>query len=160
MTEQEKALPQYVGMKFHADPNGFGFWLPSDWHQFDLKNGHKGVLYSPYTDDINTGLLGEKRRLKVKINHSDLPTLREAFMQGIRDLPGVEIEMENESLSKTLSFFEVRFTFLDGEIRRKRWVRNIYWGKNNYILIAQGRTVEEFNHWLPMFFNIMMNAQV
>src|SRR6266508_4932616 len=153
VTEPNNTEPQNSGMKQHNDPAGFSLWLPSDWHQYKLKNGHKGVLYSPYPDDFNTGILAEKHRLKVHVDQSDLPVLREAFMEGIRSLPGVEIESESESLSKTLSFFEVRFTFQDGEIRRKRWIRNIYWGKSNYVLIAQGRTVEDFDYWLPIFYN-------
>jgi len=83
-------------------------------------------------------------------------------MAGIKALDGVEIEAgsEAEYLTHSLSFFEVRFTFLEGGVRRKRWIRNIYWGKNNYVLIAQGRTPEDFDYWLPMFYNIMMTAVV
>ncbi len=162
MTEPNEAKPQYTGMKQHTDPSGFAFWLPSDWYRYNLKEGHKGVLYSPYSDDINTGIFAEKHRLKVHVDQSDLPVLREAFMDGIKALPGVEIEPESvtESLSKTFSFFEARFTFLEGDARRKRWIRNIYWGKSNVVFIAQGRTAEEFDHWLPMFFNIMMTINV
>lgn len=160
MKEQSTPEPIYRGMKQYNDPAGIALWLPNDWFQFNLQEGHKGVLFSPYPDDINTGILAEKRRLTVNVNMKDLPALREGFMNGIKALPGVEIESENEYLAKGLSFFEVRFTFLEGDIRRKRWIRNIYWGKNNYLLIAQGRTPEDFEHWLPMFYNIMMNAQV
>ena len=162
MTEEQKKRPVYTGMKQHIDRAGFVLWLPSDWHEFKLKGGHRGVLYSPYPDDFNTGLLAEKRKLKVKVNESDLPTLREAFMAGIKALDGVEIEAgsEDEYLTHSLSFFEVRFTFLEGGVRRKRWIRNVYWGRNNYVLIAQGRTPEDFDYWLPMFYNIMMTAFV
>ena len=162
MTEKKKPGPVYTGMKQHNDRAGFAIWIPSDWYQFNLKGEHKGVLYSPYPDDFNTGILAEKRKLKVLVNQSDLPTLREGFMTGIKALDGVEIEAgsEDEYLTNTLSFFEVRFTFLEGEIRRKRWIRNIYWGRNNYILIAQGRTPEDFDYWLPMFYNIMMTPIV
>ncbi|MBE0696655.1 MAG: hypothetical protein IH586_07005 [Anaerolineaceae bacterium] len=162
MTEEKKTLPQYSGMKQHNDRAGFSLWLPNDWHQFNLTGDHKGVLFSPYADDFNTGILVEKNKLKVKINRDDLPTLREAFVAGIKALDGVEIEegSESEFLTDTLSFFEIRFSFLEGDARRKRWIRNVYWGRNNYILIAQGRTPEDFDHWLPMFYNIMMNAVV
>jgi hypothetical protein len=162
VTETKKPVPQYTGMKQHNDPAGFVLWLPSDWHQFDMTGDHKGVIFSPYPDDFNTGILAEKNKLKVKIKQSDLPILREAFMEGIRALDGVEIEAgsESEYLTSNLSFFEVRYSFLEGGVRRKRWIRNIYWGKNNYVLIAQGRTPEDFAYWLPMFYNIMMNSSV
>jgi hypothetical protein len=160
--EEKKPGPFYTGMKQHADKAGFAIWVPSDWHQYELQDNLKGVLFSPYPDDFNTGLLAEKKKLKVTVKPEDLPTLREAFMEGIRSLDGVEIEegSEAEYLTKALSFFEVRFSFLEGDVRRKRWIRNIYWGRNNYVLIAQGRTVEDFDYWLPMFYNIMMTAIV
>ena len=162
MTEEKKPAPSYTGMIQHVDRAGFSFWLPSDWFKFDLTGEHKGVLFSPYPDDINTGFLAERRKLKVKVKEEDLPVLREGFMAGVNALPGIEIEAgsEDEYISKRMFFFEIRFTFLEGDERRKRWIRNIYWNRNNYLLIAQGRTPEEFNHWLPMFYNIMMTAVV
>jgi len=75
-------------------------------------------------------------------------------------LPGVEVESQDESLSDSVNFFEARFTFLEGENRRKRWVRNIYWGDGQLILIAQGRTVEDFEYWLPMFYNTITTVQI
>lgn len=162
MSNEEKPRPVYTGMKQYVDEAGFAIWVPSDWHEFKLQGDHKGVLFSPYPDDFNTGLLAEKKKLKVKVKRDDLPTLRKAFMEGIRALDGVEIEEGSidEHITDTLSFFEVRFSFLEGGVRRKRWIRNIYWGRNNYILIAQGRTPEDFDYWLSMFFNIMMTAIV
>jgi hypothetical protein len=160
VTEEKKEGPAYTGMKAYHDSSGITLWLPTEWNQFDLQPGHQGVLFSPYKDDLNTGILAEKFRLKVKVNQKDLEVLREGFMAGIHALPGVEIEKEGESISKTLSFFEVRFSFLDGDIRRKRWIRNIYWGKSNYVIIAQGSTVELYEYWLPMFFHTMMNLEV
>jgi hypothetical protein len=149
-------------MTNHVDRNGFSLWLPSDWHKFELTGDHKGVIFSPYPDDFNTGFFAEKRKLRVKVKQEDLPVLREGFMDGVKALPGVEIEegSVDEYISKRLSFFEIRFTFLEGDIRRKRWVRNIYWNRNNYLLIAQGRTPEDYDHWQPMFYFIMMNASV
>jgi hypothetical protein len=160
VTEEKRATPVYTGVTMYTEPNGFSIWVPSDWHKFDLTKEHKGIIYSPYPDDFNTGILVEKRKLKYEVKQSDLPVLREAFMEGIKALPGAEIESEDEHLTHGLSFFEVRFTFLEGEKRRKRWIRNVYWAKNQYILIAQGRTPEDFDHWLPMFYNIMTTAIV
>jgi hypothetical protein len=160
VTEPQKEAPQFSGMVQHADETGFGIWIPTGWHETKVTEGTKGMLYSPYPDDINTGVLAITNRLKVNITDSDLPILREGFLSGVKALPGVELELETESLSNTYSFFEARFTYLDGNVRRKRWVRNIYWNKSNYIIIAQGKTVEEFDYWMPIFYNIMMTANV
>jgi hypothetical protein len=159
--EELLGKPAYVGMILHHDDKGgYSVWLPSDWTEYKLRRHHRGMLFSPYKDDINTSFLVEKRRLKIKITPEDIDVLREGFHQGIKDLPGVEIESQNESLSDSINFFEVRFTFLEGENRRKRWVRNIYWGDGQLILIAQGRTVEDFEYWLPMFYNTITTADI
>jgi hypothetical protein len=159
MPERTKG-PVYTGMTLHPSEGGFAVWLPSDWHKQELKPKHVGWLFSPYPDDINTCLLVEKKKLKVKVNPEDVDVLREGFKQGLLALPGVEIESTDESLSETIQVFEARFTFLEGEERRKRWVRNIYWGEAQLILIAQGRTPEDFEYWLPMFFNSITTTQI
>jgi len=50
---------------------------------------------------------------------------------------------------------EAKFSFTEDGLRRKRWVKNMYWHEANLILIAQGSTVEEYEYWLPMLFNCM-----
>jgi len=75
-------------------------------------------------------------------------------------LPGIEIETQEETVTPTLIALEARFTFLDGEVRRRRWVRNIYWGNGQLVLVAQGATAEEFDYWLPMFYNTMMTVEI
>ena len=118
------------------------------------------MLFSPYIDDINTSFMVEKRRLKVSVTAEDMDVLREGFQHGIMKLPGVKVESQDESLSDSVNFFEARFTFLEDENRRKRWVRSIYWGDGLLIMIAQGRTVEDFEYWLPMFYNTIMTAKI
>ena len=161
MPQELLGKPAYVGVKlYHDDKGGYGIWVPSDWTQIKLRRHHRGFLFSPYTDDINTSFLVEKRRLKYAVTPEDMDVLREGFTQGIQQLPGVEIESQDENLSESVNLFEARFSFLEGESRRKRWVRNVYWGEAQLALIAQGRTVEDFEYWLPMFYNTMMTVEI
>ncbi len=161
MPKELNGHPVYTGMKMYPDiRGGYSVWLPSDWYEIKLKPRQVGMLFSPYPDDLNTSFLFLKKKLKYSVTPEDVPTLREGFMKGIQDLPGVEIESTDESLSSSINFFEARFTFLEGENRRKRWVRNLYWAEAQLILIAQGRTPEDFEYWLPMFFNTMMTVQI
>lgn len=161
MPQELLGRPAYTGMTMHKDDKGgYAVWLPSDWFQFKLRRHHRGMLFSPYQDDINTSFLVEKRKLKVSVTPEDMDILREGFQHGIMELPGVEIESQDEHLSESINFFEARFSFLEGENRRKRWVRNIYWGDGQLIMIAQGRTVEDFDYWLPMFYNTIVTAEI
>ncbi len=153
--------PVYTGMTLHPDKkSGFAVWLPNDWFQFKLKPRQMGMLFSPYPDDLNTSLLLRKYRLKVKVTQEDMPVVREAFLKGINNLPGVEGIQLGEAFSDSINLFDAHFSFLEGENRRKRWVRNIYWGEGQLVVIAQGRTPENFDYWLPMFYNAIMTLQI
>lgn len=161
MPQELLGRPAYTGVKCHRDDKGgYSVWIPSDWYQLELKRNIHGLMFSPYKDDLNTSILAEKRKLKYITTEKDMPFLRDAFKEGVMALPGVELEFWDESFSKTVNVFDARFTFLDGEVRRKRWVRNIYWGEGQLILIAQGKDVETFNYWEGMFYNIMVTASV
>jgi hypothetical protein len=153
--------PVYKGMIGHRDEKGgFVIWIPNDWLQTELKRPHHGWLFMPYPGDINTSLLVEKRKLKYSVKEEDMPILLESFREGMMALPGVEVESTEESLSDSVNIFDARFTFLEGEERRKRWVRNVYWGNGQLIIIAQGRDAENFEYWLPMFFNAITTVNI
>ena len=161
MTEEKREGLFFTGMYTHIDKTGgYALVMPTDWHKLPLKKGIKGMFFSPYADDINTSLLAQKKKLKFKIETGDLLLLREGFEEGIKALPGVEIESIEASYSDTINVFDARFTFMEGDVRRKRWVRNIYWGEAQLILTAQGRTVEDFDYWLPMFFNTITTCSI
>jgi hypothetical protein len=36
----------------------------------------------------------------------------------------------------------------------------IYWEKGQLIVMAQGATPDEFEYWLPMFYNALMTVEV
>ncbi len=161
MSQELLGAPAYTGQTMHHDKTGgFAVWIATDWRQLKMARNHRGFAFSPYPDDDNTFMLFEKHKLKYKVTADDLPLLREGFHQGIVNLPGAEIESEDEFFSNTINFFEARFTFLEGEIRRKRWVRTIYWGNGQLVIIAQGRTPEDFEYWLPMFYNTIFNLEI
>ena len=161
MPQELAGRPAFVGQKEYVDKSGgYGVWIASDWRQLKMKRNHRGFAFCPYPDDNNTFVLFEKHKLKFSVTADDIPVLREGFRKGITSLPGFEIESEDEFLSEGINFFEAKFTFLEGENRRKRWVRNVYWGDGQLFAIAQGRTPEDFDYWLPMFFNTMMTIDI
>lgn len=161
MPEELLGKPAYTGMKGYRDATGgYEVWLPIDWTQIKLKRNHLGMLFSPYTDDLNTSLLIEKHKLKYKVTPDDVSMLLESFHEGMLALPGVEVEKTEETIGPEINIFDARFTYLDGEVRRKRWVRNIYWGNGQLVIIAQGRTPENFEYWLPMFFNTITTLRI
>lgn len=160
MTEGRKP-PIYTGVTKHLEKEaGYAIWVPTDWTKFDMKEGHWGVIYSPYKDSYDTCFLAERFTVKYPVNEDDLPVLQQAFEEGIANLPGVAVEYTKAEGRKDVVILEARFTFLEGEHQRKRWVRNIYWGTGQLVFIAQGESIEDFEYWLPMFYNTMMSFEL
>ncbi len=153
--------PLLSGFIYYEDKEaGFGVWLPQDWYKHALNPGHPGILVSPYQDDINTFFLAEKRTLEIEVNKEDVDTLRQGFNQGMLDLPGVEVISTDETLSDTGQLFDAIYTYLEGTERRKRWMRCVYLGKTQLILIGQGRNAADFELHLSSFYKIMTTPKI
>ncbi len=161
MADKKKSGPRYKGIYRHIDEEGgYSIWIPIDWHKTEMSNGHHGAVYHPNPNRIDTCISTEKVNLEYPVTEEDIPTLREGFEAGLKRLPGLEIESQDETITETLKMFEARFTFLEDDIRRKRWLRVIYWGTGELIVMAQGATPEEFDYWLPMFFNSLKTIHI
>jgi hypothetical protein len=156
-----KDRPRYTGMHKHVDEEGgYAIWVPKGWREIPMTGDHHGVIFTPHTDRIDTSFATEKRDLPFSVSDEDFDVLREGFEKGLQSLPEVEIESQNERITKTFKILEARCTFVEDGVRRKRWVRNAYWGEGQLILIAQGATEEEFAYYEGMFYNTMMTLEV
>ncbi|MGC9522023.1 MAG: hypothetical protein ACP5HG_09100 [Anaerolineae bacterium] len=156
-----KGRPSYTGMHKYMDKEGgYALWLPSDWREIPMVEGRHGVIFTPHPDRMDTSFVVEKRILPYKVTEKDLSVLRKGFIAGLESLPGVEIESQTEKMTRTLKIFEARYTFMEDDVRRKRWVRSVYWGEGHLLLIAQGATEEEFAYYEGMFYNTMMTVEI
>ena len=159
--ETKRPGPVYKGQtKYVNEDEGFAVWLPNDWHKFDMKEGHIGWIFSPSKDAFDTSFTVEKHILDYKVTPEDLDILVEGFEEGIRSLPDGEILETKYDTGKKAVILEAKFTFTEEGKTRKRWVKNMYWGEANLVMIAQGETVEEFHYWLPMLYNSMYDYEV
>ena len=156
-----KDRPRYTGMHKYVDQEGgYAIWLPSDWREIPMNEDHHGMIFTPYEDRMDTCFIAEKRTLPFKVSEKDFDVLREGFEEGLRSLSEVEIESRNERITKTFKILEARCTFIEDGVRRKRWIRNAYWGEGQLILIAQGATEKEFERYEGMFYNTMMTVDI
>src|SRR5207244_1298861 len=99
------------------------------------------------------------RRLRVRVRPDDLNTLHEGFLDGLRQLPGLQIESEEARTVDPLISLEARHTYREGDATRKRWTRVLYQGKVQLSIIAQGASPAAFDYWLPMFNTVMRTVQ-
>jgi hypothetical protein len=151
--------PRITGLQKHVE-DGYALWLPIDWFRFEMSQGHHGVIFSPHADDLNTCFSAEKRRLKYKVKRADVAALSEGFMTGLKSLPALEIESQDEVIEGKIIAFGAQLMFQEGQERRKRWIRVLYAAETQLVLLAQGRTIEDFEYWLPVFYNTMMTMEI
>ena len=160
MTEQ-RAGPRYTGLRKYPDEQGgFAVWAPIDWSSAELEPARHGTIFWPEANDSDTALVVESRLLPYEVIEADRPSLREGFKAGLAALPDLQVESEGEVSGLAAFALEARFTYTENDVRRKRWVRTIYVHRRQITLIAQGATPEEFEYWLPMFFNSIMTLEL
>jgi hypothetical protein len=161
LAEEKIKGPVYTGMTKHWDREaGYAVWLPSDWRKIDMVEGRHGWIFTPYKDNFDTCLISEKNTLDFKAKPEDVEVLAEGFEAGINSLPDVIIEHKNYETGKMVILLEAKFTFTENGQRRKRWIKSMYWGEANLVLIAQGATVEDYAYWEGMLFNTMMTYEI
>lgn len=148
--------PVYHGTKRYFDKTaGYAVWLPDDWRKIDMVKGRHGWIFTPYPDHFDTCFTCEKIILKYKSTPEDARILMEGFEDGIHSLPEASVEFKNCDVGKLAVILEAKFTFNENGQRRKRWVKSIYWGEGNLVLIAQGATEKDYAYWEGMLFNAM-----
>lgn len=153
--------PRYTGLvKYASEQDGYALWLPTGWHSFEMGGGRHGMIFSPFPDFSAAAFSVEKTVLPFQVSKKDLPLLREGFQKGLANLPGVVIEKQDDIVEEKILAIEARLTFLDQGHSKKRWIRVIYGGEAQLTLIAEGAPPEEFEYWLPMFYNIMMTMTI
>jgi hypothetical protein len=162
MTEETKRKPPvYTGITKHVDKEaGYGVWVSNDWRKIDMVAGRRGWIFTPYQDNNDTCFISEKNSLAYKVTPDDAGLLMEGLEAGINSLPDVVIESRNVDTGDLVVVLEVKFTFTENGQRRKRWVKSMYWGEGNLVLIAQGATEEDYAYWEGMLFNAMMSYEL
>ena len=152
----ENTNPRYTGLKkYTSEKDGYALWLPSNWNSFEMKSDRRGMIFSPHPTFSTVGFFVEKTILPFPVSKKDLPLLREGFQKGLANLASLKVETLDEVVEENILALEARLTFLDQEQTKKRWIRIIYAGEAQLTLIAEGAPPEEFEYWLPMFYNIM-----
>ena len=139
---------------------GFGVWVPTDWQRLELNTGNPGALFLPDPEDMDTCLLAEKVTLDYSVEDDDVAALREGFEQGLAQLDIIEVEWRKETVTRAFKGWDARFSYRDGGVERKRWVRTMFWGDAQLTLIAQGKDLATYERYAGMFYNTMMTFEL
>lgn len=151
--------PVFKGLRWYREQY-FSFLIPIDWPRFNWQDDRQGVLFGPSAEDAHTIFAVDLTDLGFSVSTDDLDDLFDAFSTSIQQLPGVEIELCEKGVAGALISLEAKYTFMEDEMIRKRWVRVLYHGTRQIAFTAQGATPETYAYWLPMFFEAMMTAKV
>jgi hypothetical protein len=151
MTERPPR-PRFTGVDTYIDSKGrYTYRFPSDWLRYEIDPSLEGVMFSPVrSDDPKTWFSSFARLLEIAAVAEDAPLLRGAVNDGIRQLPGAQIEHEYEAAYGNLLKFERVFTFSEGQDVRKRKLWILYVEKWQIVLTYQGESPGEWEYWLPM----------
>jgi hypothetical protein len=151
--------PSFKGLSWHREQY-YSFFIPLDWHKSEWADDRNGVIYSPDPDDPQTVFAVEVTDAGFKIEPDDIDALAEGFFESVEALPDVEIEARKQRVVGALLTLEAKYTFRDQDAIRKRWVRLLYHQTRQVAMTAQGSTPEQYDYWLPMFYEAMMTAKV
>jgi hypothetical protein len=152
--------PAFTGLAIHRDlKHRFSLLYPEGWVSAPAPNGAGGTVLVPDPDDRDTLVWVQGKRLRTTVQAGDLEALRAGFEDGLRRLPGAEIEHLEADVIRDLVTMEARHTFREGDAARKRWSRLLYRSNVQITVLAQGSSPERFDYWLPMFTTIMRTVQ-
>lgn len=154
-----KSKPTFKGLNWYRE-QFFSLFIPIDWRKVDWHDDRQGIIFLPSHDDDYTLFAVEINDLGTGVTSDDLPYLSTGFLNGIKNLPERKIESKKEAVAGKLVQLEAKYTFLENEQTRKRWVRVLYHQTRQVTITAQGATVESFDYWLPMFYEAMMTINV
>jgi hypothetical protein len=151
--------PPIHGLLWHRDEH-FSFFVPIDWQRSGWDDGRIGVLYYPVPDDPQTVFAVEEKDLGMAISPGDLDRLDAEFVDTIEQLPEGESESHDKAVVGEQMQLEYKYTFREGCVMRRRWVRVFFLGTHETTMTAQGSTLDLYDYWLPWFFEAMATAQV
>lgn len=160
MSKKSKdSRPVFTGLTWYREQY-FSFYIPIDWQKTEWPDEKQGIIHVPSQPDGHTLFAVEVNDLGTTVTPDDMPYLLQGLLDGIKQLPQGKIESKKETVSGNLIQLEAKYTFLEDGETRKRWVRILYHETRQVSITAQGKTVEAYHYWLPMFFEAMMTFKV
>ncbi|MCA9883002.1 MAG: hypothetical protein KC708_08535 [Anaerolineae bacterium] len=151
--------PAFKGLTWHRDQY-YSLFAPVDWQKVMWPDGRQGMILLPNSEDLHTLFAIEVIDLGTEVTSDDVPYLAQGLRDGIKALQDRKIEMTDESVVGRLVELEARYSFVEAEERRKRWVRVLYHKTHQVTVTAQGATEDAYAYWLPMFNEAMMTIKV
>jgi hypothetical protein len=160
MSSQARGKPPSVsGLLWHRDQY-YSFFIPNNWHRLRWPDNREGVIYGPDPTDPFTVFAVDIKDLGVSITPADVDVLAEGFFESIQQLPACDIESREQKVSDTQIKLEAKYTFDEQGETRKRWACVFYHETRQIAMTAQGATPEQYDYWLPWFFEAMMTVRI
>src|SRR4051794_16582345 len=143
--------PRFYGVRTYQDPIGrFTFRYPTGWYDYELEDNRQGIMYSPEATDPQTWFAVWSTELDEHAVAEDVDLLREGVDEGLAQLPESNVEQASEEVLGNLIKFERIYTFLEGDVRRKRKVFILYVQRWLLVFTWQGENEEEYDYWFPL----------
>lgn len=138
----------------------YSFYVPIDWQRVEREDNKQGIIYLPDPNDPHTYFAVQVDDLGTHIAQSDVPDLMTGLLDGISHRAESHVDFHDQHSVGKLVTLEAKYSFREADERRKRWVRILYHESRQVTFIAQGKTEQDYQYWLPMFNEAMMTLKV
>lgn len=159
--DRQQAKPPLAGlMALRSDVFGYGMWRPSGWRLSSSEPREDSMQYSVLTPDgrgspTSYFLIEASDTGKVQTS-DDLLAIANTFNERVHALPNVQLQWQARWRSTNVIGFDARYTYSDGDAVSMRWVRSLYVGTRQYVLVAEAGSPEEYNAMAPLFLAMMV----
>lgn len=156
-----RAQPPYADLALLSGVDGqFDVWVPADWRLSDQGKGGDTVLILTPADGSGASFTIMARQADKQVTVFDIPALAARFSTLVQALPGSQAAWQARWLQGSGYGFEARHSFADGDTQAQRWVRQIYAGDREYLLVAQAASSTDFNLYTRQFLAMMLTFRV
>lgn len=131
----------------------YSLWAPVDWQPtpFSGDQGNNYVL-APGSQERGTRFWVVVRDTGAMVTVADLPALSRNFSARLAVLPDSEIEWQARYFRGASTIFEAKHTYHDLDTVVTRWLRLIYEGRREYVVLAES---DNYAAWAADFVTMM-----
>ena len=150
-----QAMPPYASLaSLRSDAGRYDLWRPAGWSVSGL--GPTTIVLTPERQTQGARFSIQAMGTLDELISENLTWRSEWFDIGLHELPNAQVQWQSRWSAGNARGFEAIYTFhYNGDNPTLRWVRLIYVGTQEYSLVAEAPSTEEFESLQPMF-NAMM----
>jgi hypothetical protein len=155
-SNKQQAMPPYAGlMSVRSDTGRYDLWRPADWSVSGVDAAT--LVVAPGGQDQRAHFFIQATDTGHELTFDDLMGRITWFNDMLQFLPNSEILWQAHWIDGDVTGFEARYTSRDDEdgAASASWVRLLYVGARQYLLVAEAPSTADFDSLQPEFLAMM-----